>query len=264
MRTTRINIVLSLVALLFTSVGAFAQPGGFYEHGSNSGGVDPNEDIDSVTVGASMRYVVEPDATANPAYDFSTMSGTLESNFNWTVDGAVGAIDAAPDTDNDITVNIAAAPGTGAISVREVSNAGCEAGDSTTINVAVIAAPDADFPTTTADTCTDNPSTIAFDFPVTLSTSVASGNVRINVTVDGPSTAGIYDNDLDLASTNTEFNLPVGTFNDGLGTYTVTIEEVSDKISRKSSVTVNPAVTFDLTINRVPNTGTIYHLPNNM
>lgn len=260
--TTRINIVLSLVALLFASVGAFAQPGGFYEHGSNSGGVDPNEDIDSVTVGASMRYVVEPDATANPAYDFSTMSGTLESNFDWTVDGEVGTIDAAPDTDNDITVNIAATPDVGQITVKEISTAGCESNDSTTIDVAVIAAPDADFPTTAADTCTDDPSTIDFDFPVTLSTSVASGNVRINVIVDGPSTAGIYDNDLDLTNADMEFNLPAGTFNDGMGTYTVTIQEVSDRISRKSSVTVNPAVTFDLTINRVPNTGTIYHLPN--
>jgi len=265
MRTTsKLNIALSLMAFLAFSVGAFAQPADFQQHGNNSSGTPAaSENIDSVTVGASMRYVVEPDATANPAYDFATMTGTLNSIFNWTVDAAVGTISGAPDDDNDITVTVAGAAGTGQIIVKEVSSAGCASGDSTTIDVAVIAAPSAEFTTTTGDTCIADTSTIGYTLPVTLSSDVASGNIRINVNVDGPSTADIYDQDWDLADTDTEFTLPAGTFDDGLGSYTITIEEVTDRISRKSSVagTITTA-THTLTINRVPNTGVIYHLPN--
>ncbi|NBC82055.1 MAG: hypothetical protein GVY19_01610 [Bacteroidetes bacterium] len=260
--TARLNIVLSILALFFLSVSAFAQPGGFYEHGSNSGGVDANENIDSVTVGASMRYVVAPDPTANPSYDFSTMSGTLESTFTWTVDAALGTIAGAPDTDNDVTVDMESAPATGQISVQEVSSAGCASGDVTNIDVEIIAAPTAAITPATGDTCTDDPTAIALDVPISLTTSVADGNVRINVNIDGPSNADIYDNDFDLTAADTEFTIPAGTFNDGLGDYDITIEEVSDRISRKSSVTVNPNDVLVFTINRVPNTGVIYHLPN--
>jgi hypothetical protein len=48
------------------------------------------------------------------------------------------------------------------------------------------------------------------------------------------------------------------------GNYTVTINSVSDRISRKSNVagTLAAPTTITLTVNRVPVTGPIYHLPN--
>ena len=262
--------MLMVMLGMFTAVSMFAQPAGFQQHGNNSSGTTvASENIDSITVGASVRYVVEPDATANPSYTFSTMSGTLSSTFQWDVTNVSTTNGTLGDTDNDVTITAAAAATTGTIEVVESSSSGCGSGTTTTIDIAVIDDPEADLGNTTFDNdsavCIDAAANVALDVPITLATEVTGGSIRIHVNIDGPATSDIYDADIDLNESATDFTLAAGTFNDGFGDYSIQITNVSDRISRKCSVTNGTITTgtYTLTINRTPTTGNIYHLPNN-
>ena len=199
-----------------------------------------------------------PDAAANPAYDFATMSGTLVSTFTWTVDAAVGTVGA--DTDNDITITAAASAGNGNITVTESLGA-CD-GAAVQIPVRVIAAPTADFNTATGSVCQADIADYTVD--VDLSTSTAGGNIRYAINMNGPSTNNIYTATINANGAADSFVIPAAEFDDGLGDYVITFTEISDHISRKSSIAGSSPTTAShtYTINRTPSTGAIYHIPN--
>ena len=265
MKARTLRFSLSTILSIVLAASMFGQPASFQQHGDNSSGTTvASENIDSITVGGTIRYVVEPDATANPAYNFATMSGTLASSFAWTVPAGIGTITGAPDTDNDITITAAGSAATGQITVVETSSAGCGSGTTTAIDVEVIGLPTADFSSTTDNLCTNDLTTVSYNLPVTLTTAEKNGNIRVIISMDGPATAAIYTNTFDIKENATTLNIPAGQFDDGYGDYVVTITEVSDRILRKSGLTSGTISTsqFTYTINRTPTTGVIYHLPN--
>ena len=258
-RTLKITFFVCLGMLITT--GLFAQPAGFQPHGNNSGGAaDPTEAIDSVTVGSSIRYVVEPDATLNGSYDFATMTGTLSSSFAWTIDAAISA--GTAETDNDVTITMAGSAGTGQISVVETSAAPASCvGNTVTIDVEVIAEPTATFDAAASAIC--QAAIADYTVNITLNTATAGGSIRLGINMDGPSTGGIYTTTLNTTDATTSFTIPAAEFDDGNGDYVITFTEISDHISRKSGVTVSTAgLSHTLTINRTPTTGNIYHVPN--
>jgi len=260
-RTVKIGLLMALGAVV--STGIFAQPANFQQHGNNSSGTPTaQEATDSITVGGQIRYVVAPDTDANPAYDFATMSGTLVSQFNWTVDAAVGTITpATDDDDNDITVSANTTAGTGNIQVQE--QLGACAGATVTIPIAVIDEPTADFASATATICQSD-TVGGYDIDITLATATDGGRITYAIQFDGPSTSDLYSTTATTVDEGTiTITIPEGNFGDGVGDYVISFTEISDHISTKSNIPgTSTTGTHTLTINRTPNTGVIYHLPN--
>jgi hypothetical protein len=159
--------------------------------------------------------------------------------------------------------------GTGTINLntQENSSGGCASGSTTTIPITIIAIPTATGGAAPASQCSSNPALLTFTVPVTLTsdlpTAGAANTVRVNYTVTNPDASVLS------GAANIELNKGAATFNVTLtgatqyGNYTVTINSVSDRISRKSNVAgtvTTPNIT--LTVLHTPVTGPIYHIPN--
>ena len=106
-------------------------------------------------------------------------------------------------------------------------------------------------------------------YPFTLATDVADGNITVHVKIVSPLGSILLDNDLLLNKTSANSY----TFNNAsaeYGTYTATITSVSDRISQKSFAgtatgivgNAGSNIVYSYVINRTPNTGIIYHIPN--
>jgi hypothetical protein len=240
-----------------------------YKHTTNS--VNPvgpvaGEAIDSVTVGSAMKYYVLPDINVNPG--FVAPFTNVASTFAWTTSlptgtaaGAIAAVGVFPTNYKQVTWS---GLGTINLNVVESSGAGCGSGSTTTIPVTIIRVPTVTGGAAPAAQCTSNPATVTFAVPFTLTSDISTPDkVRINYTVTNPDATVLFAAaNLDLAKTATTFNLTL-TGATQYGNYTVTINSVSDRISRKSSVAgtvTTPNIL--LTVNRIPVTGPIYHLPN--
>jgi len=270
-------VLFGLAAAL--AVNAQTWPAGMQPHGSNSSGnPTPAEATDSVTVGGVLDYFVMPDPVLNPGYDFTTNPLTnLNSTFNWT--GTTGASSIVykksgpTDIPNYVTITWGNTPGAYQVSVYEISAAGCQDATPTTIPVQIIAAPTLTYPaaggsesicgTGTDGSLNINPSPITVNF-----TSSVSGNRQMQLvyTITSASHGTIASN---VTANITEAGPGTGTFTlaaplQYYDTYTVTLNTVSDRISRKSNVVSNASgnTTFTVVITPTPNTGTIYHLPN--
>lgn len=267
----------ALIAVGFTA--AFAQPATISDvngqalsrHGYNSSGTQvATENTDSVTTGSVMRYYVLPDETANPSYT-SPLTGTLSDDFEWTFTGATGT---AAGANADVAGHASYGnyqqvtwSGNGTINLNVQENspapASCE-GALTTIPVAIIPLPTADFGDDPDAVCTDDPEQ-TFTLPVTLTTSVLDGNVQINYTVYNPDgTELIAAQDLDIDESEESFDVEL-TGATEFGNYYVIINSVTDRISRKPVTDIYGTVTedrIDLFVYRTPVTGPIYHVPN--
>lgn len=267
-----VRFAMQTLMVLFATIAAVAQtqPTDLKPHGTNSSdAVVASENVDSVTVNAAINYFVMPDAAISPSYDYATDPiANLNSSFDWTAtngsptitDNNAGWVGA----NNSNYVNIEwGSTGSYQVKVSEIARSGSCSGDTTTIDVNVINAPTAAFNGVSDAVCNASPVTVSYTFTVDLTTDVISNNIRLAIDVDGPSTADIYTTTYDLTEGTVTFDIPAGNFDDGFGDYVVTITEVSDRISRKSGLTIDPAQSFTLTINPLPSTGTIYHLPNN-
>jgi hypothetical protein len=217
-----------------------------------------------------MRYYVVPDATANTSYT-GVLTGSLTDAFNWTFTGATGtAAGANADVagyaafDNYQAVTWS---GTGTINlnVQESSPAPAScSGTLTTIPIAILPVPTATFGLDPGSVCTNNP-VQSFTLPVTLSTAVNTGDLRINYTVYNPdATVLIAAQDLDLNESAVNFGVTL-TGATQYGNYYVIINSVTDRISRKPIADIPGTITdnrIDLLVYRTPVTGNIYHLPN--
>ncbi len=276
---TKYLLIILLGFTAFVAVNAQTWPAGMQAHGNNSSGnPTPLEATDSVTVGGALDYFVMPDPTLNPGYDFATNPLTnLNSTFDWTgTTGASGIVykkSGPTDIPNYVTITWGNTPGLFQVSVYEISAAGCQDATPTTIPVQVIAAPTLTYPAaggseSICGTGTDgslgiNPSPINVNF-----TSSVSGNRQMQLvyTITSVNHGTIASN---VTANITETGAGSGTFTlaaplQYYDTYTVTLNTVSDRISRKSNVVSNASgnTTFTVVITPTPNTGTIYHLPN--
>jgi len=266
-KTLKISLLVVLGAMF--SVHSYAQPGDpYYEHGNNSGGASVSELTDSVTVGDTLRYIVQPDANANTSYVWATMSGTLSSSFVWNA-GSLGAFIGGTNT-NDVTLRITGSVGTtDSLRVVEISASDCEAGDSTKISVQIINLPTALFGNGTNDNdssfCYQNLGT-NFTVPVSLTTDVQDGDVQYYVSVLNEASTEVWNNGGSAysqdESVNT-FNIPAAAFS-AADTYTINISDVTDRISRKSgrSLGVDAGNSFTLLLYPQPSTGPLFHIPN--
>lgn len=260
-----VNLILFLSVMTHLVI-AQNVPTDFQEHGKNSSGTTTaTENIDSVTVGSTMNYFVMPDLDVNQdvdgPYDYNTNKDALTSTFDWfTVPG----LTITPIEANYVNVDF---PSTGdyTLNVSEQSDAGCNT-DTTTIDVRVINEPEAGFnhATYAESMCFAVPTDATYNFPVSLTTDVADGNIAIHVEIVNTTTSTtVYDGDMSLSDSDTFFTFDAFT---EFGTHELTITSVSDRISLKSSVNgtiTTGAEVFTFTITKTPSTGTIYHLPNN-
>ena len=235
------------------------------KHGNSSAGiVSAYETIDSLSLGAqNVKYVAYPDLLISPSYVFPTTS--LNSTFVWaTVPSAGVSVNntVAGFATNYAKINFPASTGDYVLSVLETATAGSCAGAAVGFTVRLINVPTANFNGTpnTSATCGANLSTVTLSLPVALTTAVQDNMVKLTYTISGANIVAATTVDLNKSATS--FTLPAGTFT-SYGANTITITAVSDHISRKSSVpgTITTA-TYSFTINRVPVTGPIYHVPN--
>lgn len=242
-----------------------------YQHGRNSGGVDPQENTDSVTVGGTTKYYVLPDAVVNPGFDYNTdLFANIISTFNWTVTPAIAsggaqAVGTFPSNYKQITWT---STGTGTISVTETaaaSQGGCT-GSTTTINVEVIAAPDVTAVSVPNTTCHSGTIPYALTCPnatLTISSAV-NGNkgVVVNWSLTGPSGFTPVTNQTANLGNSTTLDLSSVTLTHP-GTYTLTINWVTDRIATKSGLTqIADGTSTTFVVTAAPNTGPIYHIPN--
>jgi hypothetical protein len=262
-----------------------------FMHGWNSTNNDSSspasasEATDSVTRTAVLPYFVMPDLTVSPSYDPSTSyTANLNANatFTWTLGG--GGITSATHTGMaanfvDITFSTLGAK---TISVVE-GNSSTTCSDATPVSfpVLVIAAPTAEFAgASEAARCiggTDGALTQTFtaSTPIRFASSV-SGTRNLVVTYNITCNNGGFTAVTGATANITETGAGTGTFTipttlTHFGNYTVTITAINDRISTKSHVAGSAAdvntdattqSTYALTINRVPVTGSIYHVPN--
>jgi hypothetical protein len=273
--------ILASVILFGIGVIAAAQtyPAGMQAHGNNSSGTPTaTEATDSVTIGGTTEYFVMPDATLNAGYNYSVNPLTnLNSTFDWTGTTGQSTItykkSGPTDIPNYVQILWGNTTGLFQVSVAEQASAGCADPSPTTIPVRLVVKPTLTYPaaggtqsfcSTAADGSTNiTPVPLAVNF-----TSGAGGNfaVKLKYTITSVSHGAIATN---VSADVTAATSTTGTFSlaaplNFYDTYTITLTEVTDRISRKSNVINAPSgnLTYTVVVNRTPNTGTIYHVPN--
>ena len=275
-KSFKIMILTSVIVLTSGSVFSQTLPATMKPHGTNSlNVVTALEAIDSVTVGGTYEYFVMPDPAINVGYNPAVnLLTNLVDTFLWSTKGAstiTRVLSGATPVPDYVRVAWNGAVGSldSVITYEKSMPAGCLANSATKIPVRLINQPQAYFTSTSGSICSSAPNTVSIVFPFTLATDCKDGFIRVHVKIVSPLGSTLLDNDLDLnkVSANTY------TFNNTsleYGTYTATITVVSDRITRKSfggtavgivgNAGLNTVYTY--VINRTPNTGIIYHLPN--
>jgi hypothetical protein len=270
------NVMTALMALI--AVSAMAQPTSLsvnsetlYQHGYTSAGVvNPSENTDSVTIGSTTRYYVTPDATLNPLYT-GVLTGTLASTFAWSFTGAGSGAGTRANVPgfaaygNYQQINWTAI-GTKSINAVETSSSTC-AGVAVVTPVEVIAAPDVTSVTVPALSCPTGAipySTVCPNATLVISSSV-NGNkgVSVNYSLTCSNAGFTAVNNVNAVLGNgTTLNLSTITLTHP-GTYTLTINTVTDRIAAKSgllAIADGTSTTFVLL--PTPVTGPMYHVPN--
>jgi hypothetical protein len=261
------------------SANAQTFPAGMQAHGNNSSGVpSANEATDSVSIGGTLDYFVMPDATVNPGYNYSVSPLTnLTSTFNWTGTTGQSSItykkSGPTDIPNYVQIVWGNVAGLYQVSVAEQAAAGCLDPTPTIIPVRLIGLPTLTFPVAGGNqsfcsTAADGSTNIAVT-PLTVNfTSSVSGNklIQLRYTITSTSHGTVATN---VLASVTATSATTGTFSiasplNNYDTYTITLTEVTDRIARKSNVVAAPSgnLTYTVTVNRTPTTGTIYHVPN--
>jgi len=264
----KMTATLAIIMLGFKTLNAqetYVSPPSTKQHGTNSANQDRSattEAVDSVTVGATLQYYVEPDPDVNVKNALNTYTWTYDPLLITTGNVAAGA--------NTQTITfVAAKPAAqGTIQVRENSVGGCNSAITTSIPVRVIDKPTATGGGIVAAQCSSDPTLLTFNVPITTTCDEiihAFNTVRVNFTVKKPDNSVLFAaQDIELVRGATTFPLALGAGATTYGNYIVTINSVSDRISRKSAIAgtvTTPDIT--LTVNKTPVTGKIYHLPNN-
>jgi hypothetical protein len=245
-------------------------------HGTNSSNiVTSEEDIDSVTVGGTYEYFVKGDPALNVGYNpLVNLLTNLVDTFTWSTKGIsviTRVLAGAIPVPNYVRIAWNGAVGSldSVIVYEKAMPAGCMASLPSKIPVRLIHQPQGYFTSINGSVCSSNPLTESIIFPFTLFTDVKDGNITVHIKILSPLGSTLLDSDLLLnktTSTSYTFNNTSAEY----GTYNATITVVSDRISRKSfggtatGIVGNSGsnIIYSYTINRTPNTGVIYHIPN--
>ena len=251
-----------------------------YEHGFNKDNLtappSDREIRDSVTVGAVMNYFVMPDKNYNAAYFAGgsyAATNLTTSQFNWTVgNGSAIAPQAANTTGTSpwVKVTWAAPLGATTVKVKEAPQGLSGTCDSqeTTIDIEVIAKPTVAFTGKSGlfedSDCYDETalgSGIAYDFDLTVSSQSSQLLVSYTVTKDGLAYPSLNGTNVPVTMAGGKIALNFTEY----GAYEVTITEITDRIARKCDVVgdIGSENVFSYTIMPQPQTGPIYHIPNN-
>lgn len=258
-----------------------------YEHGYNSSGSKPYETVDSVTIGSTMPYFVMPDEYYNKDYylesDYKNTNKTT-SEFEWTLNGATSA-DIKTSNPNStgtspwvhikwMTLTTGSNPDMIRILEKPQIAGGaftCE-GTATEIPVWVINAPTATFGASNSgsecvETTTGSTIKTPFDyeFQVSTTTDVNDPNdliVEYSMKKDDSpylsTTTATLDSNSKLTINFTE-----------VGEYVITLENITDRISRKSAVdgiiidSSNDEHQYTFYVLPKPKAGKAYHISNN-
>ncbi len=265
--------LIAIIALGFVSSASLVAQElgatGLYQQGSDLNGTGLSyEGIDSVTIGAQLQYYVQPSPIISPSYTYTSPLANLNSTFAWTAAPAASATITSPMNATVLTNWISVqwvAPGPVNLSVVETANTGSCPGSITTIPVIVLHVPAITGGAAPAEQCAASPAGLSFTVPFTLSSDINSpSTVRVNFTLlnpDGSTSIAAQNIEVVKSATFVNVTLPAGSTQ--FGQYKVTFNAVSDRISRKSAIAgtvASPNVL--LTVNPVPTTGPIYHLPN--
>jgi hypothetical protein len=299
---TKFKFTVILTLLVMVSIDGWGQASSLTVNGQtlarkgyNAAGVDKStttEARDSVTAGSTTRYYVVPDASANSGYT-GILTGTLTSGFKWDVEAlsktgtadtltsgrAINAVTGFGSFTNYREITWKGA-GTLNLTVQEISAAGC-GGTPATIPISIVDAPTVAYPIAAGkeDTCFTGTTgslniQVTKKFYINYSTPIAGPSaqgiqIRVNITRNNGGTpvtvaSSLQVNFTRVSSTSGYFEIPAATEFDYFDTYTITLADISDRISRKgnfwNTATGNTAFTYY--VYPVPTTGTIYHLPN--
>jgi hypothetical protein len=266
-----------------------------YEKGYNvasPSAVVGTETPDLVTIGTKVPYLVIPDATLNPTWSAGTDATNttgINSTWTWTIPAAVSST--APTTGHYITIDVTGTAGsTGNIDVAEQSGSSCP-GSTQSIGLRVVAQPaatalavsDGAAPLTSiCQSGTNGSLGVAIpSFTLTKSTDAAipsDPTIRVKATLVftpfGGTATTVFSNAVlnvdnatgNISTADIQAAASITTF-DSWGTYALTVNQISDKISRKDLnaaggyFAINYTATYSVL--KTPTTGPIYHLPNN-
>jgi hypothetical protein len=305
MKLFTMMMVLMLLGIVLVHAQTNPVPiptGSLYKQGTNV--ADPigpvaTENPDLVTTGTKVPYLVIPDPVLNPTWapgaDATNTTG-ITSIFNWTIPAGISAT--VPGTGHYITIDVnGAATNNGVINVKEQSGASCPDATGTNINVRVVAQPSATalavsdgvapltsicqggtngslnvpFPTFTVTKATDAaiPGDATIRVKGTLVFTPLSG-APLTIFTDGILNVNAASGDISNADITTASGGSLTDY-DSWGIYTLTITQISDKISRKDmnaaagyfNINGGAGYTATYTVFKTPTTGPIYHLPNN-
>jgi len=267
------------------------------------GPVDANESPDLVTTGTQVPYLVIPDPLLNPTWvpgaDARNITGIV-STWTWTIDPLISA--SAPTFGHHITIDVnGAAAALGNITVAERSGGACP-GTIQTIGLRVVAQPTASALAVADGTAPDisicqsgTNGSLNVPFPVFTATKTTDAAIPGNATIRVKATlvitdfvtgtpttyftnailnvnaAGVISNADITAAAAADATPHVLTDFDNWGSYALTINQISDKISRKDlngaggyfAINGVTGYTATYSVLKAPTTGSIYHLPNN-
>lgn len=274
----KVIVILNMLFLTMMLQQSFAQsvPADFQEHGKNSSGATvASEAIDSVTVGSTMNYFVMPDLNVNQdadgPYDYATNKDALVSTFDWF---AIPGLTITKDEENYVSVDFPASPGDYTLNVSEESTAGCST-DTTTIQVRTINAPEVGYTIAggSEDFCVNDADGSFSVSPSPVSVTINSdvfGNRGIIISYQITSTSSSFNGGNPLNGTvsvaDGDSNFSISENLTHYGTYTITLTDITDRISRKPTTDIRGSLlantTYIVNVTRAPSTGNIYHLPN--
>ncbi|HEX2934148.1 MAG TPA: hypothetical protein VHO72_02245 [Bacteroidales bacterium] len=259
------------------------------------------EDPDLVTTGTRVPYIVKPDADLNPNYDLATDGvnpADVNSTFTWTIPAALGTINNTPLTKHYLELNVTGAAGATlhVLNVKEQSGASCPDATGTNINIRIVARPNISAAAVTdasgdASICAPgsngslNVPFPTFNITPSIDAAVTTPAVKVkatltftplngvatdlftNATLNVDASGNISNTDIASASSKTDF--------DNWGTYTLTYNYVSDKVSRKDIETGKADSNMDngyfaptaaqsatYYVYKTPVTGPVYHIGN--
>ncbi|OFX83798.1 MAG: hypothetical protein A2W99_03080 [Bacteroidetes bacterium GWF2_33_16] len=250
--------------------------------------------VDSVTIGVTVPYYVQPDAYFNPL--FAAPSTNVVSTFVWSVPitPALGVATPSGGVDNYIEYTFTGATGTYGLSVVETAPAPSTCpGAAVTMSVEVIATPSvaftannpgsfigADLEVCEGDVLLEDEIQVAFthflagipsitlDYSLVIDT-ISAGGTTANYSTTPNVITGLNTATYNLAKTADPLVCIVNPSAAHVTTvYTYTVNGVNDRISRKADFLGVPllysaiATPIVITVHPAPVTGPIYHISN--
>ncbi len=262
------------LAIVNAQAPAIVAPDGntLYKHGTNAGGINAQENTDSVTSGGTSVYYVLPDPIVNPLFNYSVSlwNNIVSTNFAWTVPGSLSALGAQPVATHALALHYKqiswTGTGTGNIQVVETSSSGC-VGSTLLTPVEVISKPSVTSITIPNINC--NIGTVPYTtlhcpnatLAITCAVKGLKG-VSVVYSMSGPAGFVPVTNVSQVLGNSSTLDLSAIILSQP-GIYTLTINSIADRISIKSGLTaIASGITQTFAVTPQPVTGPAYHITN--